>query len=69
MTTTTVTDALPSKQEAIVRTGRVAIGTQGVLYVILGLLAMQVASGDQGEKAKINEERSKRWPVSRSGVP
>ena len=51
MTTTTVTDALPSKQEAIVRTGRVAIGPQGVLYVILGLLAMQVASGDQGEKA------------------
>lgn len=50
MTMTSAHDVLPSKHEAIVRTGRVAIATQGGLYVILGLLAMQVAAGDQGEK-------------------
>lgn len=50
MTTTTVADALPSKLEAIVRVGRVAIGTQGLMYVILGLLAVQVSRGDHGAK-------------------
>ncbi|MEO6988734.1 MAG: DUF1206 domain-containing protein [Aquihabitans sp.] len=50
MSTNTVTDALPSKHEAIVRAGRVAIGTQGVLYMILGLLAVQVAAGDSSAK-------------------
>lgn len=50
-TTTTASDHLPSKYEAIVRAGRVAIVTQGLLYVILGLLAVQLASGDQGTKA------------------
>ena len=43
-------DALPSKYEAVVRAGRVAIGTQGVLYMILGLLAFQVATGDRSAK-------------------
>lgn len=33
------------------RAGRVAIVTQGALYVILGLLAVQVASGDHGANA------------------
>jgi len=48
LSTTSATDVLPSKQEAIVRAGRLAIGTQGVLYVILGLLAVRVAAGDDG---------------------
>lgn len=43
-----VADALPSKHEAIVRAGRLAIGTQGVLYVILGFLAVQLAAGHSG---------------------
>lgn len=51
MTSTTATDLLPSKHEAIVRAGRVAIVTQGVLYVILGLLAVQLASGEHDAKA------------------
>lgn len=50
-TATSPSDHLPSKHEAIVRAGRVAIGTQGVLYVILGLLAVQVAFGHGGAKA------------------
>lgn len=49
-TATDVTDALPSKYETVVRIGRVAIGTQGVLYIILGFLAVQVAAGDSGAK-------------------
>lgn len=51
MSSTTITDLLPSKREAIVRAGRVAIATQGFLYVILGLLAIELAAGNHGAKA------------------
>lgn len=33
--------------DGVVRLGRIALSTQGVLYVVLGLLAAKVASGDQ----------------------
>jgi hypothetical protein len=49
--TIAATDHLPSKRHALVRTGRVAIVTQGLLYVILGLLALRLASGNHGAKA------------------
>ena len=46
---TTATKA--SINEQVVRIGRVAIGTQGLLYGVVGLLAVQVARGDRGTEA------------------
>lgn len=46
---TTATKA--SINDQVVRIGRVAIGTQGVLYGVVGLLAAQVAAGDRGTDA------------------
>lgn len=40
-----------SIDDQVVRIGRVAIGTQGVLYGVVGLLAVQVARGDRGTEA------------------
>lgn len=48
-TMTKVTGASTNQQ--VVRVGRVAIATQGVLYGAVGLLAVQVARGDSGAKA------------------
>ena len=48
--TIAVTDHLPSKRQALVRTGRVAIVTQGLLYAILGLLALRLAFGNHDDK-------------------
>lgn len=48
-----MTDAvsMPSKHESIVRAGRVAIGTQGALYVVVGILTTRIAQGDQETEA------------------
>lgn len=40
-----------SMNQQVVRIGRVALATQGVLYGIVGLLAVQVAFGDRGAEA------------------
>lgn len=48
MTATTVSRA--SRDEAVERLGRVAIATQGVLYAVVGLLAVQVSHGDSDAK-------------------
>lgn len=49
---TTMTKATgASMNQQVVRIGRVAIATQGVLYGAVGLLAVQVARGDSGAKA------------------
>lgn len=49
---TTMTKATGgSTNQQVVRVGRVAIATQGVLYGAVGLLAVQVARGDNGAKA------------------
>jgi hypothetical protein len=37
-----------SQEDRIETMGRVALATQGLLYVIMGLLAIEVARGDQG---------------------
>lgn len=47
----TATATMPSKHETIVRLGRLAIATQGILYVVVGLLAVKVAAGDRGADA------------------
>lgn len=39
-----------SMNEQLVRVGRVALATQGILYGIVGFLAVQVALGDRGAK-------------------
>lgn len=43
---TTVAVSRTDRNELVERLGRVAIATQGVLYVVVGLLAVQVAQGD-----------------------
>lgn len=49
---TTMTKATgASTNQQVVRIGRLAIATQGVLYGAVGLLAVQVARGDKGAKA------------------
>src|SRR3954470_21799017 len=40
----------PSVSDAMVRVGRVALVTQGLLYLVVGLLAARVASGDHAAK-------------------
>lgn len=40
-----------SKHESIVRAGRIAIATQGALYVVVGILTTRIAQGDQGTQA------------------
>lgn len=47
----TTTASMPSRHETIVRLGRLAIATQGILYVVVGLLAVKVAAGDRGADA------------------
>lgn len=47
---TTATTTSESMNEQVVRMGRVAIATQGLLYGVVGLLAVQVASGKRGAK-------------------
>lgn len=47
----TTTMHRPDVSEGVERLGRVAIATQGVLYVIMGFLAVQVSRGDSDAKA------------------
>jgi hypothetical protein len=50
MTTTTVMGGATADRQ-VERMGRVALAAQGVLYVVLGLIAVQVAQGDTGAEA------------------
>lgn len=43
--------SMPSKHESIVRAGRIAIGTQGALYIVVGVLATRIAQGDRETEA------------------
>ncbi|MCU1499642.1 MAG: hypothetical protein JWM47_3595 [Acidimicrobiales bacterium] len=47
---TTVAVSRADRNEIVERLGRVAIATQGVLYTVVGLLAVQVAQGDRDAK-------------------
>ena len=47
----TVAAAAGTKEENVVRLGRVALVAQGILYAVVGLLAAQVARGDAGTEA------------------
>lgn len=49
MTVATIRNEL-SGGDPVVRLGRVALATQGILYVIVGLLAVQVSGGDDNAK-------------------
>jgi hypothetical protein len=40
-----------STDDRVETMGRIALATQGLLYVIVGILALQVAFGDRGEEA------------------
>ncbi|HEX2575242.1 MAG TPA: DUF1206 domain-containing protein [Aquihabitans sp.] len=48
---TATTAAVTPNEAQVVRMGRIAIATQGVLYVVVGLLAGQIAGGDKEEEA------------------
>ncbi len=45
----------PSTDQVVERLGRVAIATQGVVYGIVGLLAVQVAQGDDQSEAEASQ--------------
>ena len=50
-TTSTTIEQLGRQHEDKIETmGRVALATQGVLYLIIGILAIQVARGDRNAK-------------------
>ena len=50
MTTTLGMPGAGTGIDPVIRLGRVALATQGIMYVILGLLAVQVAGGDRKAK-------------------
>ncbi len=41
----------PDADDVMVKVGRVALATQGVLYLIIGALVLDLARGDRGEEA------------------
>jgi hypothetical protein len=45
------TSAPASADDLMVKVGRVALATQGVLYLIIGALVLDLARGDRGEEA------------------
>jgi hypothetical protein len=47
----TAVASAPDVDDVMVKVGRVALATQGVLYVIIGALALDLARGDRGEEA------------------
>lgn len=50
MTVATATNDTSSGGDPVIRIGRVALATQGILYVIVGFLAVQVSGGDRDAK-------------------
>src|SRR5688572_30631546 len=49
-TTTTIAPRADA-DDVMVKVGRVALATQGVLYLIIGALVLDLARGDRGEEA------------------
>lgn len=51
MSSSTTVATRPDADDVMVKAGRVALATQGVLYLIIGALALDLARGDRGEEA------------------